>query len=342
MSAAIISPLARLFRRSSSAPTVPSAPPEIDDLRTGRQTARQLCITLDRAMELGLWDHAERVAKSAGRVARLHPGLTERIARLRLLQGNPEAALALIDACPARPASLRLLRNVCLLHAGRRSEAHMDLHYWAGRASCPLMARTLLGLLEWRAGDVPAAIEALVRNLRQMEDSRTLTALAALCIASDRPEQARTWAARLSATCSQTDAAPGIDVVLRSLELPGIAETNEPSDLHVQTLAAELLANEDVIPSLVAAQQLQPELSAARLLAAAVEQSLGDLETPSAGYEALARLSLVLDDRDAALDWVRRGIELCPMSAGLVRLSHELCQPPDGDAAEANAMERAA
>lgn len=342
MSAAIISPLARLFRRSPSAPVMTPAPPETDDLRTGRHTARQLCITLDRAMELGLWEHADRVARSASRVARLHPALTERVARLRLIQGDPEAALALIDACPARPASLRLLRNVCLLHAGRRREAHMDLHYWTGRASCPLVARTLLGLLEWKADDVPAAIEALVRNLRQMEDSRTLAVLTALCIASDRPEQARTWSARLSATCAQTDAAPTTDVMLRSLDLPGIAQTDEPSDLHVQTLAAELLANEDVIPSLVAAQQLQPDIGAARFLASAIEQALGDLETPSAGYEALARLSVVLDDHDAALDWVRRGIELCPMSAGLVRLSHELCKPPEAQLPEIDDLEQAA
>jgi tetratricopeptide (TPR) repeat protein len=297
---------------------------------------------MDRAMELGLWEHADRVSRTAGRIARLNAGLTERIARLRLIQQTPEAALALIDACPGRPASLRLLRNICLLRAGRHSDAHMDLHSWAVRASCPLAARLLLGTLERKIGDVSAAIAALTRNLNQMDDPRTLAILTALCATTDRPEQARTWADRLRSACAQTDAAPGVDLMLRSLGLPGIDAADEPSEHLVQTLATELLANEDVIPSLAAAQQLQPDIRSARLLAAALEQSLDDLETPAVGFEALSRLCEILDDHEAAIDWVRRGIELCPMSAGLARLSRELCGESNSGETDAADLERAA
>ncbi len=325
MSVPIIPPLSRLFRRNASAPAKQSAQDDSDEVQLGRQTSRQLCAALDRATQLGLWEHAERIAQNANRVARLNAGLTDRIARLRLVQGDSAAALAAIDACPARSGSLRLLRNVCLIHAGRRSEAHMDLHAWSARASCPLTARVLLAMIEWKAGSDTAAIEALVRNLKQIEDPDTVALLTALCVASNRPEQASDWAKRLAQDCAQTEHAAGADVMLRSLELPGISATDEPGDLHVHTLAAQLLAREGCIAALVTAQQIQPDRATARLLAAAIEQCLSDLETPAIGYESLARLALVLDDREAALDWIRRGIELCPMSSGLVRLSRELC-----------------
>jgi hypothetical protein len=197
-------------------------------------------------------------------------------------------------------------------------------------------------MLERKIGDVSAAIAALTRNLHQMDDPRTLAILTALCATADRPEQTRTWADRLRSACAQTDAAPGVDLMLRSLGLPGFDAADAPNENLVQILATELLANEDVIPSLAAAQQLQPDIGSARLLVAALEQSLDDLETPAVGFEALARLCEVLDDREAAIDWIRRGIELCPMSAGLARLSRELCDTSNSRETEDAGLECAA
>src|SRR4029453_17641159 len=152
---------------------------QLDDAsgRDEREVARRLADTIERAMDLGLWEHAQRVAESAAQLAHRFPHLADRLARLRLAQRDPQSALNIIDSCAVRPASLRLLRAACLLQLGQRIEAQLDLQEWSRRASAPLQARYMLALLEWHAGDAHAAMEALRRNLRQIEDPRTLTAL---------------------------------------------------------------------------------------------------------------------------------------------------------------------
>jgi tetratricopeptide (TPR) repeat protein len=330
MSGPLATSIARLYRRGASALLSSIAPddesvPRVRDSRIGRHTARQLAALLDRAMQLGLWEHADRVASTAASVAHVHTGLTERLARLRLRQGQPESALAMIDSCQARPSSLRLLRNICLVQSGRRGEAHLDLHRWATRASCPLQARIMLALLERDLGDDQAATEALRGNLRHMDDPQTLAALVMLCMESGRTEQAHAWAGRLRRACVACSTAPAIDIMLRSVGMRGIDQSADTDESHVQQLCTELLAQEHAIGALVAAQELEPDISSGRLLAAALEQALPDLESPANGYEALSRLSMALGDHDAALAWARRGLEMCPMSAALVRLTGDLC-----------------
>ena len=78
-------------------------------MRTEHAIARRLGEAIDRAMDLGLWEHADRVAATALRLAPSHPSLTERLARLRLAQGRCDLALASIDGCRARTAELDTL-----------------------------------------------------------------------------------------------------------------------------------------------------------------------------------------------------------------------------------------
>ena len=141
-----------------------------------RRLARRLADAIDRAVAMGLWDHADRLARTAAPMAPDNPRLVEPLARLRLAQGDPERALHMIDTCRTRPASLRLLQATCLLFLGARTDAHLDLYRWSSRASAPLDARLLLGLLE-RGTDDSTAIRTLQRNLRHLEDVRTLQAL---------------------------------------------------------------------------------------------------------------------------------------------------------------------
>lgn len=296
---------------------------------TSRRIARRLGDAIDRAMALGLWDHADRLADSAAKLAPGCARLAEALARLRLAQSRPETALGIIDACRAKPASLRMLRATCLLHVGAGPEAQIDLQRWSTRSSAPLDARLLLGLLERRHDD-DAAIATLLRNLRHLEDPRTLAALLLVNVNRGRLEQAATWARRLR-HCSAAGATAGemdVDVMLQSLGMPGVQPDAECTPEQVHALAMELITFEPAIGVLTEAQRRRPHLPTIRLLRRAVEQALPDVGDLPAALEALARLSMMLDDRGAAEMFARRGLVENPMSASLTLLLEEL--RPDG------------
>ncbi len=293
-----------------------------------RRLARRFADAIDRAVALGLWDHADRLAQTAGRLAAGYPRLAEPLARLRLAQGDPETALRIIDTCRTPPASLRLLRATCLLFLGSRTEANLDLYKWSGRASAPLDARLLLGLME-RHGDDSTAIRALLRNLRHLEDLRTLQALLLISTKRQRADQAEIWAGRLRAGCpAGTDDETGItNLMLESLGMPGLRDDAEPTPDQVHALAMELITFEPAISTLAEAQQRRPHLPTARLLVRAIEQALPDLSDDAAAFHILARLSVVLGDPDAARRFAEQGLAANPMSAQLALLVEALTEP---------------
>jgi hypothetical protein len=291
--------------------------------------ARRLCEAIDRAMELGLWEHADRIAASAMRLAPVHAKLTEQLARLRLAQGRFDAALALIDGCSTRTASLRLLHAVCLIHLGRKAEAHLELNAWMKQSSAPLAGRVLLALLEWDLGDTDAATASLLRNLRHFEDPRTLAVLALLSASANRADHAQHWADRLRQSCI-LGAAPELELMLHSIGVAPAPTSLEPHETHVANLALELIAHEEVIPALVEAQRRSTNPRATELLCAATERALPELADQRAGHEALAALSILLDNRAAANQWAQRGLRINPLSASLSRY---LLQPNDATTA---------
>ncbi len=297
--------------------------------------ARRLADAIDRAVALGLWDHADRLASTAARLGAGHPRLAEPLARLRLAQGDPETAVRIIDTCRTPPASLRLLRATCLLFLGSRTEANLDLYKWSARASAPLDARLLLGLME-RDSDVSTAIRSLLRNLRHLEDLRTLQALLLICTKRQRAEQAEIWAGRLRAGCpAGTDhETRTTNLMLESLGMPGLRDDAEPTPDQVNALAMELITFEPAIPTLAEAQQRRPHLPTARLLVRAIEQALPDLSDDATALHVLARLSVVLGNPDAARRFAEQGLAANPMSVPLALLIEELTQPtppePDG------------
>ena len=278
--------------------------PDVDDSlqRDEREVARGLADAIERAMKLGLWEHAQRVAESASHMVHRHPHLADRLARLRLAQRDPESALNIIDSCTLRPASLRLLRAICLLQLGQRAESHLDLHEWSRRASAPLQARFILALLEWHAGDADAALDALRRNLRQIEDPRTLAALLLINTAMRRRDPAAIWADRLRSAGQWSSSTPEIDLLLQSVDHIGPVTgglTSSPD--RIAMLAAELQANESVIPALAAAQGLELKPQTATLLKRAIEAALGELDDPAAARDTCACLDRAMFDLDAAL-----------------------------------------
>lgn len=291
-----------------------------------RLIARTLAEDIDRAINAGRWDHAEQLADAAGRLAPDCARLSEQLARLRLTRGDAETALRIVEGCRAMPSSLRLLRAVCLWLVGERIEAHLDLHRWSAKASAPLDARLLLGLIELRLGDVDRSIEALQRNLRHLEDPRSLEALILVHLLNDRPDQADAWAQRLRRRSCIGAVAPEADPLLRSLGMPGLPDEAEPTQEHVANLAMELICFEPAIHALVTAQHSRFHLPTVRLLAPAIAKALPDLNDASAGMHALARLSLLQGERQQARRWAERGLAQNPMSAPLAIMLRELSQ----------------
>ncbi len=280
--------------------------------RDDRAIARELAALLDRAMNLNQWAHAERIAHTAARLTRDHPILAERLARLRAARGEFEIALTIIDSCITQPASMRLLRAICLLQLGRRHEAHLDLHEWSRRSSAPLHARLILALLELDEGDDEAAAIALQRNLRQIEDPHTLAALLLMAVSRGRSTLAGLWARRLRAAIASHPSPALFHTMLAACGFAQREAGVPDSPAAAATLATELIGNEHLLPALVEAQRLEGDHAAARLLINALRQAVDELDDPCAACAALADLYVMLGEREVAAAWRGRTGDLEP------------------------------
>lgn len=303
----------------------PASAPRHDDAQ--RQVARELAEALDDALRHHRRHQVSVLAESALRIAHKHPLLTERLARLRLADDDADAALDLIEASAEQTASLRLLRNVCLLQVGRRAEAHHDLCRWTdeGEDPAPMDARVMLALLDWEAGDRDCAIAHLLDNIAQFEtgDERTLTALTCLAVERGRIDQAAQWARRLRQCTWQRPGAANAELIIASLNLPESFAV-QPTSHQLDALAMELIAAEPAVGALVDALELEPDRAAAEMLVAGLERALPDLASPPAAIEALARLEVQLGRDHRALHWIDRGLSISPMSAALMLLKRQL------------------
>jgi len=296
---------------------------EMDPIRA-YAAARALSQALDRALERSQWAHADRLAESATRLASHHPMLRERIARLRLQQGQADEALSVIEGGSVWSASLRLLKAICLVQLGRRIEAQLELQQWASKPSAPLQARLLLALMEWQDGDADAAAAILQRNLRQLEDPKSLAALMMMSAAQGNQSQTEYWAQRVRAAIPASDEGK-YNAMLASIGQHRAPEAVAEHDInHVQSLAVQLLQREDAIPALVEAQRLHLHPPTARLLAGAIQAALSELQERADAYIALASLSEMLGDSAQAMQWAQQGLRECPMSMSLASLQQEL------------------
>lgn len=318
--------LRRIFDRPQSpGRNAPDRFAEVKPMPIHRLSAgRWIATALDRAMRQDQWAQARRLVLSAGRLTETFPHVAEQVARFHLASGDPLQALHLIDDSHVQTASLRMLRNVCLIVIGRESEARTDLQQWVKRSTAPLSARTLHALLEVGEKNYETARTQLRRNLKHLDDPTSLASLIALCVADDRQRQADHWADRFQKAMAGVPEFERYDLMLKSLRLARPAPSHRSDLRQVQTLALELLGHENIIPVLVSAQAIEFDPRTSRLLADAIEQALPDLDKPQAGLEALARLALCADDFNLARHWIERGSAAYPMSSGLARLCIQL------------------
>ena len=288
-----------------------AAPQASSNATDDRTIARELAASLDRATSLGQWELAERIAAQSIRIAREHPLLAERIARLRTAKNEFEAALNVIDSCHTQPASMRMLRTVCLLQLGRAHEAHADLLGWARRSSAPLQARLMLALLEWESGHHDDAVAALQHNLKQIEDPHTLAALTLMAASQNRTHMAGIWAERLRTVCVSHAQRPYFETLLLAAGFARPKQRIAATPEAAATLATELLAQEHLIPALVESQRLAQRSSqdrsgedeTPRLLADAIALAADEVEDPVTACSALADLHERLGEHEIAEAW---------------------------------------
>ncbi|MHC5115010.1 MAG: hypothetical protein ACYTGP_11355 [Planctomycetota bacterium] len=291
-----------------------------------RATGDGLAEALDRAMELGLWEHAARIAKTATRLAETCPAVAERLVRLRLVEGRPDAALGLANRCREHSDELRLLKAVAHVHLGLRDHAHSDLLRWTRTSGAPSAARRMLALLDWESGDRHAATLALLRDLKRRDETRTLELLLLLATTQRRREQAATWAGRLRRVNARGADTPWGPLLRCSLQIDDEHRATVAPD-EVTSLADELLDAETVIPSLVEAQRRRTQPAVAELLYRAIERALPALRQPTTAIEALARLAHVRGDAAAARAWMQRARTRNPMSVTLAAIERDIDAP---------------
>lgn len=321
------------------APGAASAlPADADD----RALARQLAAALDRAIDLSQYELADRLSQQSMRIAREHPMLAERIARLRAARGEFDSALALIESCQNVPGSMRLLRIVCLLHAGRRHEAHGDLLQWARKASAPLPARIILSILEWEAGRIDDAADALQRNLQQIEDPATLAALMLMTASQGRTHMAGLWAERLRSACITHPRSGLLETMLIAAGHGRLPRSVQATPEAIAALATELIAAEHLLPALCEAQRLAFDAERARLLAGAIERGLVDFDDQAAALSMLADLHELMGERDAAAAWRSRAAAATQPDDVLASISGEGIVPASASTSHAHWLERAA
>jgi tetratricopeptide (TPR) repeat protein len=202
---------------------------------------------------------------------------------------------------------------------GRRSAAELELHEWQRSDDCPAEARLLLAALLETRGER----ESARRVLRRVAEDSTLTSAqllqlkTAINVSADAIDIASRRVAKLHDWFGQS---PAVRAWLHLMDVPGADELPAVSAATVQRLAAELVASPMAIPSLVAAQTIQKDvtsLDALRLAMPVVARELSEAADAVMICRAAAELSLIASDKDDARRWAQRGLRINPMSAPL-------------------------
>ena len=298
----------------------------VDRVARARLQARRLAAATDacRDLRIALWTgDVERAARAirkglAGDAA--HPEFIELRAWYALQAGCTDQALEVLEKYARPTARLKLLTQAMRCLAGRKAQAHLELSQWARQDDCPTLGRVLLAWLDLEADQPEHAAAALQRNLARGLDPMTGQLQVLVDLAQELPEATREAAERL---LHQAGHDPSTRRFLGSLSLTETASKHIPLET-VEQLAAELIGEPQLIPTLVRAQQINPQSSQIDLLRRSLARVVSDLDAPYVAIEALAELAVVADDADDARRWIQRGLQEQPFSARLAILLDNL------------------
>jgi len=216
--------------------------------------------------------------------------------------------------------------------------AELELHDWQRQEHTPTAARVLLAALLARRGELDDAITVLPRanQLRTDEDQLAAQTLIAVLAAADLKDAAAHILRQLHDDLGHKESV--VDW-LRLMQMPGTSQLPPLSCATVDHLAAELLYQPELIPSLVHAQRLDPDAEAVAMLYQAVARlALHDFD--EAGKlmicQAMAQLSRLVGEKEDARRWARHGLKVNPYSASLAM---ELSDASDDKALQPDAAE---
>ncbi len=249
--------------------------------------------------------------------------------RWAMPQPGRQRSQASVTRTPASPkqvyrsetpvARLTRLAQWCL--EGRRADAELELHGWRRDADCPTAARVLLASSLAQRGALEQARAILVRpaHLLETDDALLAQTLIAVLVRADLTDAARRVLEQLHTELGhREDVAAWIEL----LQMPGASRLPAIADSRADQLAVQLIAQPQLIGTLVAAQRLAPDRDAVLLLRQALGRAEPDLAQlgEDTAYEtcvALAQLALLEHDHDDARRWAHRGIKLNRLSAEL-------------------------
>lgn len=246
-------------------------------------------------------------------------------ARWHLAHQQPDRAVACIDrAVLTRSSSGRFLLDTAHCLNGCRAAAHMDFSAWSADDACPVHARRLLALMEAEEGRRDLALAAFRRNVDLIDDACSIKGLLLMSAEAGMPELADQWAQRLVQTPCAWLSNDHLNSILEQFgyrHRP--TEFGAPPAPLVHRLSIELLGDEDLIPSLVAAAEAEPDMPTCRLLERALETALPNLENQTQALEALARLAMLSGNHRQAHAWIVKGLTAEPLSVPLALLLAE-------------------
>ena len=197
--------------------------------------------------------------------------------------------------------------------------AELELHHWQRQEHTPTAAKVLLAALLARRGRLDDALTVLPRKrqLRTDDDQLAAQTLITVLVAADLKDAAAHMLRQLHDDLGHKES---VADWLRLMQMPGTSGLPRLSCATVDHLAAELLCQPELIPSLVHAQRLDPDAGTVAMLREAIARvALHDFDegTKLMICQAMAQLSRLAGEDEDACRWARHGLKVNPYSASL-------------------------
>ncbi|MCC6683247.1 MAG: hypothetical protein IT445_20310 [Phycisphaeraceae bacterium] len=215
----------------------------------------------------------------------------------------------------------RLGRIAGLCVTGQSAAAELELCDWLRQPQAPAAARVMFAALLARRGDLPEARRVLGE---QPHDPMQLLSLFCLLSRDDQQQDvAHAAAYRLSRQFAH------LPLIEQWMSLAGQADVSmaEPDERHIEQLAGELHQQPTLIPTLVVAQQYEPQPQRITLLRQAIARIAPRFAHDRSLVmicQALAELALLAGDQSDAQRWAHRGLKIDPYAAPLALVLAQL------------------
>ncbi len=217
----------------------------------------------------------------------------------------------------------RLTELATAFTQGRLAYAELELFSWLREPDCPIQARIMLAAA-WAVRGQNEKARSLLTHLPRPQIEQLIQShlgyaqlLLTLQTACDLTQAARR-------TLTLMDRAHGHDPQVRrwisAIDAPGRHDLPRWSPACVEQLACDLLGRLHLLPALVSAQKVAPDIDHMHLLRLAGQRLLRDVTSPRQQLtlsQAMAQLALLTGDSDDARRWAHRGLRIDPYCATL-------------------------